>query len=480
MKQLKSTLGLVAFGILLASCNNSKNVTYQREFGEPCDEINNCSKEYICVTGICRTICISDDECGKKQHCKNNYCVANSGDECRKGWSGGACDVCAEGFFGANCQACPDCGSHGSCDGGLTGSGTCLCAEGWSGARCDECAENHFGENCAVCPDCHGHGECSTGLTGTGCVCSDQYSGDTCEQCAENHFGPTCQICQCGAHGECDGGLSGSGTCKCEDGFTDAHCDRCSDSRFTGQDCKECTDKRFSGQNCDECIDGATDAMVDRSGKSYKTVCINKQFWMAENLNDAYGTYYHINGSELNDDLYGLLYNWASALRVCPAGWYLPTYGEVQDMLSYLDKNGKSLNLDSCSGIDDSGLCVVPSGYYQAGTDKFSDVNSLAYLWTSSEKECSDYNRCAQSVYVGQSGATGTNGDSYAYQTGGAAVAVPGIPVRIIVIPAKIATSVSMARQILCWIRRVKVIKRSVSTVGSGWLKIWRTIILLM
>ena len=70
-----------------------------------------------------------------------------------------------------------------------------------------------------------------------------------------------------------------------------------------------------------------------RDGKTYKTVKIGNQVWMAENLNYDAGS-----GSWCYEDCsqYGRLYNWETAKGVAPQGWHLPSKSEFETLLNNL------------------------------------------------------------------------------------------------------------------------------------------------
>ncbi|MDR2583422.1 MAG: DUF4116 domain-containing protein [Fibromonadaceae bacterium] len=111
-----------------------------------------------------------------------------------------------------------------------------------------------------------------------------------------------------------------------------------------------------------------------RDGKVYKTVKIGRQVWMAENL--AYDTpdskYYK--DDENNGKKYGRLYNWETAMKVCPHGWHLPSKEEWQTLVDFAGGEeiaGKKLKAKrdwraSGIGTDDFGFSALPSGRYHA------------------------------------------------------------------------------------------------------------------
>jgi len=115
-----------------------------------------------------------------------------------------------------------------------------------------------------------------------------------------------------------------------------------------------------------------TGTFVDsRDGKTYKTVKIGTQTWMAENLNySASGSKYYKNYAE-NSDIYGRLYNWSQALEACPVGWHLPSDAEWKVLVKYVGKKaGKKLKstsgwkggwIKNGNGTDEYGFSALSS-----------------------------------------------------------------------------------------------------------------------
>jgi len=135
-----------------------------------------------------------------------------------------------------------------------------------------------------------------------------------------------------------------------------------------------------------------------RDGKKYKTVKIGGKTWMAENLNYAAG------GSKCYDNnpefcqMYGRLYDWTTAMKVCPSGWHLPRKSEYQvldNAIGGKEVAGKKLKAKSGwnsyqgksgNGTDEYGFSALPGG---SGT-KYSDgdfnfFGSYGFWWSASE-----------------------------------------------------------------------------------------------
>ena len=152
-----------------------------------------------------------------------------------------------------------------------------------------------------------------------------------------------------------------------------------------------------------------------RDGEIYKTIVIGNQIWMAENLkfkaegSKCYGEggpvlicdgnkqdYITLSNDKIQDNYnkYGRLYDWNTAMKVCPAGWHLPCKEEWQELVEFAggDKiaGGKLKAISGWysngNGTDDYGFAALPGGYSLTG-DKFEDVEKYGYWWSSTEHE---------------------------------------------------------------------------------------------
>ena len=130
-----------------------------------------------------------------------------------------------------------------------------------------------------------------------------------------------------------------------------------------------------------------------RDGKKYGTAKIGTQTWMAENLNyDAEGVCY--NNEPANCQKYGRLYNWNTALKVCPKGWHLPSTAEWNTLVDFAGDKiaGKKLKArsgwNSNNGSDIYGFSALPGGNGDF-FGHFSDVGDGGYWWSATESNAS-------------------------------------------------------------------------------------------
>lgn len=157
-----------------------------------------------------------------------------------------------------------------------------------------------------------------------------------------------------------------------------------------------------------------------RDGQVYKTVVVNGQTWMAENLNYARhkgGESFCFNMDTAYCELYGRLYARDVAMDtsvcyykfpcelgskpvqgVCPSGWHIPSYNEALS-LKYLVE-GKSSALRSAKGwkptvppgTDIYGLSFVGTGalWPNNGTS-FKSMGTAGYIWVYEPSTNSSY-----------------------------------------------------------------------------------------
>jgi uncharacterized protein (TIGR02145 family) len=158
-----------------------------------------------------------------------------------------------------------------------------------------------------------------------------------------------------------------------------------------------------------------------RDGKTYKTIEIGVQVWMAENLDYVAGSSRCYDNKLSNCGKYRRLYNWAAAMKACPNGWHLPSDAEWDKLIRYVDGDkgtespyayesktaGKYLKAKSGwndyegksgNGEDTYGFSALPGGgghYY----GYFLNVGNSGSWWSSSEYNSSNAYRRSMDYY---------------------------------------------------------------------------------
>ena len=173
-----------------------------------------------------------------------------------------------------------------------------------------------------------------------------------------------------------------------------------------------------------------TGTMTDsRDGRTYKTVTIGTQTWMAENINYETDSSFCYGDTLANCTKYGRLYTWAAAMDsvgiwstngkgcgygttcsptypvrgVCPEGWHLPTTAEFKTLFTAVDGQSTAGKvLKSTSGWNSSGngtdafaFSALPAGYRNDYGDYFYEGDN-AYFWSSTE----DNSKFACNMYL--------------------------------------------------------------------------------
>lgn len=147
---------------------------------------------------------------------------------------------------------------------------------------------------------------------------------------------------------------------------------------------------------------------VTYEGKTYHTVLIGDQCWIKENLdvgtmilgaqeqtdNGIIEKYCYADDPN-NCDTYGGLYQWNEAIQyvtnegmqgICPPGWHIPTYEELQTLKSTVDNDGNSLKeigQDSIS-TNISGFSALFAGG-RNGNGSFSGLGYGTDFWSTTE-----------------------------------------------------------------------------------------------
>ena len=115
-----------------------------------------------------------------------------------------------------------------------------------------------------------------------------------------------------------------------------------------------------------------------RDGQTYKYVQIDSQTWMAENLNYEIGNSWCYDNNSSNCANYGRLYDWSTALDICPPGWHLPSDDEWCTLTTYVDPTVDCNVTEEWKGTDVGYKIKSTSGWYSNGNG--SDAYDFAAL----------------------------------------------------------------------------------------------------
>ncbi|MEQ9467216.1 MAG: fibrobacter succinogenes major paralogous domain-containing protein [Ekhidna sp.] len=159
------------------------------------------------------------------------------------------------------------------------------------------------------------------------------------------------------------------------------------------------------------------DLTDSRDGKTYKTIHLGTQQWMAENLqatlyNDGSPIDYPgTNISEWEENTagayawydyteteYGPLYNWyaANTGKLCPVGWHIPSDEEWNTLAAYLgggsiagakmkEKGTDHWDSPNSDATNESGFSALPAGWAYFANGHFSYLGERAIFWSSEE-----------------------------------------------------------------------------------------------
>ena len=130
-----------------------------------------------------------------------------------------------------------------------------------------------------------------------------------------------------------------------------------------------------------------------RDGKTYKTVKIGTQTWMANNLAfKASSGCYAYGNNKSNVAIYGYLYTLETAKNVCPTGWHLPSMVEWTTLIDYEGGDTAGTKLKEAGikhwpepntgATNQSGFTALPGGGRQED-GQFTQLNVAGNWWTS-------------------------------------------------------------------------------------------------
>jgi len=132
-----------------------------------------------------------------------------------------------------------------------------------------------------------------------------------------------------------------------------------------------------------------------RDRQIYSTAQIGSQCWLQRNMNYKTGNSWCYDNNTSNCETYGRLYDWETAMKVCPSGWHLPDDEEWTMLVTYLGdersagKKMKSISgwkvwRDDVNGDNSSGFTALPGGrrdYY----GRYADLTRSSVFWSATQ-----------------------------------------------------------------------------------------------
>lgn len=157
----------------------------------------------------------------------------------------------------------------------------------------------------------------------------------------------------------------------------------------------------------------------DADSNAYNTVMIDNYCWTQSNLKTTHyfgdshvevpNALIYSPGEEVNEDIYGRLYTWYSAVNIpegsstapslddkgfvrgiCPAGWHIPATPEITALESHSPYELHSPNLwIGGAGANTTGFTLLPAGFYNASTGRFERLRLEERFWNTSSSSSS-------------------------------------------------------------------------------------------
>ena len=132
-----------------------------------------------------------------------------------------------------------------------------------------------------------------------------------------------------------------------------------------------------------------------RDQNRYRTVHINDQTWLADNLRFESQESRLYKNLEIHTNSYGRLYHWEDAQNVCPIGWRIPDYSDWDELIIGLGGYGVAgeqlvhSNFSALYGgmaLRETFAYIKRHGYFWS-SDAYDAENAWRYALYKDEKE---------------------------------------------------------------------------------------------